>query len=118
MDAVSTTSGDNNDPTEYEIPLYARFLSYLSYSHVAHEDHFETILAKDLWDQFRAWAKRNNFKCKINAAEFAASLTEFCEIENCGLRKTRPENQLFFSVHPTKLRAALKAQNLLDCDVW
>eukprot|EP00961_Rhodomonas_salina_P297224 3937051-Rhodomonas_salina.1 len=108
----------DDEATDDEIPLYARFLSYIAYRHVGHENHYETILAKDLWEQFRAWAKGNNFKFKINAAEFATALTEFCNTEDSGMRKDRHETQLFFSLHPAKLHAALKAQNLLDADVW
>ncbi len=76
------------------------------------------MLAKDLWDQFRSWAKRNNFKVKITAADFAKSMTEFSSTENSGVRKYRDGPNLVFDMNPANMKTTLASQGLLDEDVW
>lgn len=113
------SESDNEAMAESEIPLYCRFLSYFVFSHGITGDEVINILAKDFWDTYKTWAKRNNFKLKANAAQFAAELAEFSQFTDSGLTKARQgNNQLVFTLHTPKMHSCLQSNALLDPDVW
>jgi hypothetical protein len=119
MDPEDDSSGNDEQTHKSEITVLTRFLSFLSYSKIPYgEDGWNNVLACDLWEQFKAWSKRNNFKLKLDAAQFAIELTAYSLNENSGLKKTRSDKQLFFSVNPELMNACLKHNDLLDADVW
>ncbi len=119
MDPEGDSSEHDDDAQQNQITVLSRFLSFLSYSKIPYgEDGWNNVLACDLWDQFKVWSKRNNFKLKLDAAQFAIELTTYSLYDNSGLRKTRNDKQLFFSVNPELMNACLKRNDLLDADVW
>eukprot|EP00961_Rhodomonas_salina_P299974 3939381-Rhodomonas_salina.2 len=104
---------------EFVIPLTARYLSFLCFRRsVAGSDGWNTVFAQDMWDQFHAWARRNNFKSKSTAAEFAQELTRYAKLPDSGIEKRRQGSDLVISLHLTRLKECLTAQGLLDTDVW
>eukprot|EP00961_Rhodomonas_salina_P266135 3597349-Rhodomonas_salina.1 len=124
MDGESDASDTETAP---ELPLYARFLSHLSYCKVAHDDCWEPVPADALWEQFKAWAKSRNHKVKFTATDFTTMLNDLAsptqdaeqkDTSDSGLRKYRQEKQLFFALHPVKLQNRLRERSLLDTDAF
>ncbi len=118
MDSDASNDSDAGEKKQ-EITVIARFLSFLSFSKIPYsDDGWNNVLACDLWDQFKAWSKRNNFRLKIDAATFASELTDFSLRTDSGLRKSRNDRQLFFSINTALMNTCLTQNNMLDADVW
>jgi hypothetical protein len=119
MDPEPESSDAEDAQQQHQITVISRFLSFLSFSKIPYgDDGWNNVLACDLWEQFKQWSKRNNFKLKIDAAQFATELTNYSTFRNSGLRKSRNDKQLFFSINTELMNACLKTNDMLDADVW
>jgi hypothetical protein len=120
--AKKRKSGDDEDEESgaADIPLFARFLSYLTYKYTARgtESGEFPLFAQDIWTQLRVWARANNYKLKCNAAGFAADITRFAEFQDSGVQKQRNETGLIFTFDFHKVKRCLEQHALLDVDVW
>jgi hypothetical protein len=118
MDPDSDAS-DHEGAEKQEITVVSRFLSFLSFSKTLYsDDGWNNVLADELWAQFKAWSKKNNYRLKIDASVFASELTDFSLMPDSGLRKSRNDKQLFFSINTALMNACLARNNMLDANVW
>eukprot|EP00961_Rhodomonas_salina_P159592 2149370-Rhodomonas_salina.2 len=119
MQAEESTSDAGDTPPALEVPAYARFLSLLCLSQtqmVGTEWIYNTGSA--MWGDYKQFCKRNNYRNKLNASQFASALTDLSVPENNGLRKYHSEGRVMFAYQPDLMKKSLQEQNMFDEDVW